>query len=97
MTVGSAFTVGVADERHTTLTRVMAAALELDREFRTQQCPVMSQLSILSQAKIQLIFKSQVTVDFNESSQVTLIIQTTNYTQMSFICHIHNYTEYNEE
>ncbi len=30
MTVGSAFTVVVADERHTALTRVMAAALELD-------------------------------------------------------------------
>ncbi len=84
LTVGSAFTVSVAEERDTARTRVMAAApehahkmaatAELNRKMAdaTSSRSVTAANSELSQVTVDLHELSQATVDLHESSQVTV-------------------------
>ncbi len=94
LTVGSAFTVGVAEERDTALTRVMAVApehahkmaatAELDRKMAdtTTSRSVTAANSELSQVTVDLRESSQVTVDRYESSQVTVDLRESSQSQL---------------
>ncbi len=74
MTVGSAFTVGVAEECDTALTRVMAAAPEHAHKMAATTASHYVTAANLesSQYTTDHHESSQVTVDLHESSQVTI-------------------------
>ncbi len=74
LTVGSAFTVGVAEEHDTVLTRVMTATPEHDHKMAVtvESVHKMAATTTPSQATVDHRESSQATVDRRESSQVTV-------------------------
>ncbi len=79
LTVDLVFTVGVVKERDTTLTHVIAVALEYEHKMAatTTPCQVMADLHEPSQVTAGLHEPSQVTIDLHESSQATVVLNET--------------------